>query len=189
MCEPTTIAMVAVAVIGAVGAYQASETRKDQAKYQSQVAENNRQVAEWQAADAKERGDAAAASVRRKYAGLQGTQAASLAARGLDISVGSANAFLTDTDFFGDYDQRVTKANAAREAWGFKVRASNFAGDAAAYGAMSAAENPLLSGAMAGASSYFSMSSMGRGGGSAPAASSGSMLDSTATQVASRWYG
>lgn len=184
MCWP----MVIVAAIAAVGAYQASETRKDQARYQSQVAENNRQVAEWQAADAKERGDAAAANVRRKYAALQGTQAASLAARGLDISEGSANAILTDTDFFGDYDQRLTKANAAREAWGYKVRASNFAGDAAAYGAMSAAENPLLSGAMAGASAYFSMSSMG-GRGGAPAANSGSMLDSSAPQVASRWYG
>jgi Pyruvate/2-oxoacid:ferredoxin oxidoreductase gamma subunit len=128
MCWP----LIVVAAISAVSAYQASQTRKDQARYQSQVAENNRQVAEWQAADAKERGDAAAASVRRKYAGLQGTQTASLAARGLDISEGSANAILTDTDFFGDYDQRVTKANAAREAWGFKVRASNFAGDAAA---------------------------------------------------------
>jgi hypothetical protein len=54
---------------------------------------------------------------------------------------------------------------------------------------MSAAENPLLSGAMAGASAYFSMGGgMGRGG-SAPAANSGSLLDSTATQVASRWYG
>jgi hypothetical protein len=55
---------------------------------------------------------------------------------------------------------------------------------------MSAAENPLLSGAMAGAATYFG--GMGRGGGpggGAPAASSGSLLDSTATQVASRWYG
>lgn len=156
MCEPTTIALVASAVIGGVSAYSAAETRKDQAQYQSAVASNNAKVAEWQAADAKERGDRAAADTRRKYAALQGTQRASLAARGLDISEGSANAILTDTDFFGAYDQNVTRANAEREAWGHRVRASNFGGDAAAYSASADAENPLLSGALAGASSYFS---------------------------------
>jgi hypothetical protein len=184
MCWPVII----VAAIAAVGAYQASETRKDQAKYQSQVAANNQKVAEWQAADAKERGDAAAAQVRRKYAGLQGTQAASLAARGLDISEGSANAILTDTDFFGDYDQRLTRSNAKREAYGYQVRAGNFAGDAAAYGAMSAAENPLLSGAMAGVGSYFGSGGTMPRTSKAPAANEPGWQGYGGT-VADRWYG
>lgn len=166
-------------IIAAVGAYQQSETAKDQARYQSKVAENNAKVAEWQAADAKERGDQAAAQVRRKYAALQGTQAATLASRGLDISEGSANAMLTDTDFFGDYDQRQTRANAAREAYGYKVRAGNFQGDAAAYMARSDAENPLLSGALAGTAAYFN--------GRKATPSGGSALN-TAGTVSDRWY-
>lgn len=176
MCWPILI----VAAIAAVGAYQQSATKKATSEYQSKVAANNAQVAEWQAADAKERGDVAAAGVRRKYAALQGTQVASLAARGLDISEGSANAILTDTDFFGSYDQNVTRANAAREAWGFKVRAGNFQGDAAAYSASADAENPLLSGALAGSSAYFGM---GGGGGK----NSGSLLASGGA-ISDRWY-
>lgn len=167
--------------IAAFSAYQQSSAAKGQAEYQSKVAANNAQVAEWQAADAKERGDQAAAQVKRKYAALQGTQVASLAARGLDVSEGSANAILTDTDFFGDYDQKQTRANAAREAWGYQVRAGNFQGDAAMYSTVASNENPLLSGALAGTSSYFGGKAKGSGGGG------GSAL-ATAGQVSTRWY-
>lgn len=171
-----------MAAFAAYGAHQQSTNAKNQANYQSQVASNNAKVAEWQAQDAKERGDQAVAAVRRKYAGLQGTQAATLAARGLDISEGSANAILTDTDFFGDYDQKQTRANAEREAWGFRVRAGNFQGDAAMYNTVAGNENPLLSGALAGTSAYFGAKSKGYGG-----KGSGSMLADSGT-VSDRWY-
>ncbi len=174
------------AVISAVGAYQQSAAAKGQAQYQAKVAENNAQVAEWQAADAKERGDAAAADTRRKYAALEGTQAASLAARGLDITEGSANAILTDTSFFGDMDQRTVRANAAREAWGYKTKANNFAGDAAMFSSGADAINPALSGVLAGTSSYFG--NRGRTGLGGDRASTGTALTDS-TGVSSRWYG
>lgn len=178
MCEPTTIAYVAAAVIAGVSAYSASESQKENAEYQSAVNANNAKVAEWQARDAQERGDMAAQQARRKQAALMGTQRASLAARGLDISDGSADAILTDTEFFGDYDVNVTRANAARQAWGYKVQASNFNGNAAALRAQADGQDPLLAGALAGAGSYFG--SAGRSG--------GSMLGSS-TAVSSKWYG
>jgi hypothetical protein len=183
------VALIPIA-IAAFGAYQQSQNAKTQANYQAQVASNNAKVSEWQAEDAKERGDQAASQVRRKYAALQGTQAASLAARGLDISEGSANAILTDTDFFGDYDQKVTKSNAAREAWGYRVRAGNFQGDAAAYRTAAGNENPLVSGALAGAGAYFGgkAAGSGGGGGSAAASSTGSGLLDAGTPVSDRWY-
>lgn len=185
MCSPAVIPWV-IAAISAVGSYQQSEAAKNQAEYQSKVAKNNAKVAEWQAADAKARGDQEAANVRRKYAALQGTQAASLAARGLDISEGSANAILTDTDFFSAYDQNVTRSNAEREAWGYKVRAGNFRGDAAYYGSVADAENPLLSGVLAGTQAYFG--AYGRYGSKAPA-SKGTDLMGSATAVDPAWYG
>jgi hypothetical protein len=185
MCEPTTIALVAAVAISAVSAYSSAEAQKNQAEYQSKVAKNNAKVAEWQAADAKARGDQEAANVRRKYAALQGTQAASLAARGLDISEGSANAILTDTDFFSAYDQNVTRSNAEREAWGHKVRAGNFAGDAAYYGSVADAQNPLLSGVLAGAQTYFGMG----GYRSKAPAGQGTDLMGSATSVDPSWYG
>lgn len=113
---------------------------------------------------------------------MQGTQVASLAARGLDVSEGSANAILTDTDFFGDYDQKQTRANAARESWGFQVRAGNFRGDAGMYSTAANNENPMLSGALAGTSAYFGGKKTGSGGGGGSALAAGSAVND-------RWYG
>lgn len=158
MCWP----VIAAAALTAASAYQQANARKASSEYQAQVANNNAQVANWQAQDAKERGDVNAANLRRKYASLQGTQEATLAARGLDISEGSANAILTDTDFFGDYDQRLARSNSQREAYGFRVRAGNFTGDAGSYSAAANADNPFGSAVTAGAGSYFGgMSRMG----------------------------
>lgn len=188
MCGPAAPLIVSV-VISAISAAAAANNAKEQADYQSKVASNNQKVAEWQAADAVARGNTEAANVRRKYAAMQGTQAASLAARGLDISEGSANALLTDTDFFGAYDQAITKSNAAREAWGYKVQAGNFAGDAAAYSAQADARNPLLEGVMAGAKAYASGGgSFGAGGGPGQT-SGGSDLINNSSTVDPRWYG
>src|SRR3954468_10637665 len=99
MCYAAAIPWV-LAAVSAVGAYSAAQNQKQTAQYQSEVARNNASVAEIQAADAKARGDKAAQDMRRKYAALMGTQRASLAARGLDISDGSANATLQDTLYF-----------------------------------------------------------------------------------------
>lgn len=166
MCEPTTIALVASAALAAGSAYMGAQNQKAAAGYQAQVAANNATVAEMEAADAKARGDQAAAEVRRKYAALVSTQRTTLAARGLDITDGSANATLTDTDYFGAVDAQNVRTNAAREAWGFRVRASNSRGDAAAYQATADATNPLLAGGMAG----------------------GQTLLGNYQMVASRWY-
>lgn len=155
MCD-ATYALYAAVALSATSAYTSAQNQKASAGYQASVARNNVSIADQQAADAKARGDKAAAEVRRKYAALVGTQRASLAARGLDISDGSANAILTDTDYFGAYDQEVARANAAREAWGYKVRASNSAGDAAALQAQADAANPLLSATLAGGQAYVS---------------------------------
>jgi hypothetical protein len=157
MCYAAAIPWV-LAAVSAVGAYQGAQTQKATAQYQSEVARNNASIADIQAADAKARGDKASQDMRRKYAALMGTQRASLAARGLDLSDGSANATLQDTLYFGEADQNTVRANAAREAWGYKVRASNLAGDAGAYGALSDATNPLLSGGAAGAGTLFGSS-------------------------------
>lgn len=162
MClDPVSLAVISVGLAGA-SAYQAASTQEATANYQAKVADNNAQVARWQAADAEARGNTAAANVRRKYAAMAGSQRASLAARGLDISDGSANAMLQDTAYFGAVDEATTRTNAAREAWGYQVQGSNFASSAAASRAQADAANPLLSAGM-------------------------SMLG-TATSVAGKWY-
>lgn len=155
MCVAAALPMVAMA-LSAYSAYSGAQNQKAALGYQAKVAENNATLASYQATDALERGDRAAADVRRKYSGLMGAQRASLAARGLDITDGSANASLQDTAYFGELDENTTRANAAREAWGYKVRGANFSGDAAASRAQGDAINPLLAGAIGGAQTYLS---------------------------------
>ena len=183
MCEPTTIAFIALA---AFSAYSSAEAQNASDEYQADVARNNETTAQWQAEDAERRGNEAKAATRRKYAALEGTQRATLSARGLDISEGSANALLQDTSFFGEYDQNTVRANAAREAWGYKVQAGNFGNEAGFRQASADGRSPILSGAMAGASAYLG-SGAGRGGGSTVAGSNSLLTDSTA--VNPKWYG
>lgn len=145
MClDPVTMTVIAVAAAGA-STYMAVDAQQQQASYQAKVAQNNAQVAAWQAADAESRGNVAAAETRRKYAAMVGSQTARLAANGLDISSGSANATLQDTAYFGAVDENTVRTNAAREAWGYRVQQNNFANSAAASQAHADAADPLLS--------------------------------------------
>lgn len=182
MCSPT----IALVALTAASAYTAAEAQSSADEYQAGVARNNEKVAEWQAGDAQRRGAEAAAATRRKYAGLMGTQRANMAARGLDITDGSANSILQDTSFFGQYDENTVRANAAREAWGYKSQAANFGNEAAFRQSSADGRSPLLSGVMAGATAYYG-SGAGSGGGAA-AAGSGSMLTDS-TSVNPKWYG
>ena len=159
MCEPTTIIMAVSAVVGALGAYQGAESQKAAATYQSQVAANNAKVSEWQAQDALQRGQVARQDTRRKYAALEGTQRAGLAARGLDISEGSALSILEDTQYFGELDMGTVSNNAAREAWGYRVQASNQTANASMLKAQADATNPMFA---AGASLLSSGGSVAR---------------------------
>jgi hypothetical protein len=171
--------MIAVVALTAFSAYSAAEAQNASDEYQADVARNNETTAQWQAEDAERRGNEAKAATRRKYAAIEGTQRATLSARGLDISDGSANALLQDTSFFGEYDQNTVRANAAREAWGYKVQAGNFGNEAGFRQASADGRSPILSGAMAGASAYF--------GSQQPAGSNSLLTDSTA--VNPKWYG
>ncbi|MGC4080281.1 MAG: hypothetical protein QM702_25175 [Rubrivivax sp.] len=139
----------AMAAMTAASAYSSTQTQKATSEYEASVARNNQKTAQWQAADAEARGNAAAADTRRKYAAMAGAQRAALAAGGLSLADGSANAIMNDTAFFGAVDEERARYNGQREAWGYQVRASNFGSQAAASQAAADAANPLLSAGMA----------------------------------------
>src|SRR5689334_16302266 len=80
-----------------VGAYQKSQGDKIAYEYQSKLARNNAQLAEWQAHDAITRGQVAENNQRQKTAQLAGTQRAIMAARGLSLDEGSPLNILSDT--------------------------------------------------------------------------------------------
>lgn len=141
-------------VNSALGAQRQAELTKRGYESQAQVARNNAQIAEWQAQDALTRGQKAEQTQRLKTARLAGTQRATMAARGVALEEGSPLAILEDTEFMGERDAQTLRENAAREAWGHRVQASNYGSDASmlAYRASAIspeteAMNTLLTGA------------------------------------------
>lgn len=166
-----TGAQIAGMVSGAYGAYGGSKSTKAAFEYQSAVSRNNSQIAEWQARDAITRGQKSEQQQRLKTAALKGTQRAALAARGIALDEGSALSILQDTDFMGENDALTLRDNAAREAWGYRVQAGNYASDAGMLGARAAAESPmsaaatsLLTGAGSVASSWYKRKTKTDGG-------------------------
>jgi hypothetical protein len=129
----------------AYGAYSSSQASKAAYNAQAQIAENNAQLAEWQAEDATARGSVAASDQGLKTNQLKGTQRARMAANGVDLGVGSAQQILTDTDYFGAIDRARIVDNAAREAWGYRSQGTNFDSNANLLRQRAAAESPFLS--------------------------------------------
>jgi hypothetical protein len=144
MCEPATIALIATAastVVGTYGQYQQGQAEKDAARY-------NAKMSEYAAQDAQRRGEEEAAAIQRKAASLKSTQRAAQAARGLDVSYGTAGDLQDETDFFGQMDASTARYNAASDAWNYRAQGklARAQGKAAAYQAKMGAAGTLLTG-------------------------------------------
>lgn len=118
MCEPTTIALVAMAAGTAISA----KAMYDQGQVAEQVGRNNAQMADVAAQDAQKRGEEEALAVQRKGAALKSAQRVSAAAKGLDLGYGTTADLQDQTDFFTQSDAATTRTNAAREAWSIRAR-------------------------------------------------------------------
>lgn len=144
MCEPisltaalslgATALSTGLGVVGMVGQQQAqaqaAQASAAQARYQAQVAEQNRELARRQQADALQRGQVAEENRRRVTAQQIGQQTAALAAQGTDLE-GSPTDILGDTAAAGELDARTVRANAAREAYGYEVQGLGYGNTAA----------------------------------------------------------
>ncbi len=145
MCDPASGALMAQGaggLLGAAGAYNKSKADKAAYEYDAKVADNNAIISDWQASDAVTRGQVSEGRSKMKTAQLKGSQTASLAARGLDVSEGSALNILQDTQYMGELDAAVIKDNAARESYGFRTEATNSRMKAAVLRARADAESP-----------------------------------------------
>lgn len=146
MCEPTTMLMAAGLGAQVFGSYQQAQAQRAQASYNARVAENNAVTAEYQAQDAKRRGDEEAAAIRRNADMLKGSQRASMAAKGLDLAEGTAQELQDQTDFFSMVDQTTARNNAAKDAWAARVQGANFRSSAAASRATARSISPVGAG-------------------------------------------
>ncbi len=115
-------AVAAVTLIA--GAVQAKGQR-DQAAYESDVAQQNAKVAGLQAENARQIGNIEEERQRARVRQMIATQRASFAANNVDAASGTALEVLGDTAGYGYADATQIRSNALREAWGFKVDAAN----------------------------------------------------------------
>lgn len=149
MCDTSTISQLALGgqAAGAIGqtysAYNKSKGEAQGYEYQSIVARNNAQLAEWQAQDALTRGVEAEGNVRLRTAQLKGTQESVIAARNVALNEGSALNILADTGFMGERDALTVRANAEREAWALREQAKSGVSNAAFLKYRADAQSPL----------------------------------------------
>lgn len=162
MCAPAAIIAGVGLATQIVGQVKQSQSQKQQAKQQAAVDENNSQFDSWLAGDAIARGRIEENASRQRTAQLKGTQRATLGARGIDLTVGSAEDILSDTDYMGEIDALTIRQNAEREAYGYSRQAAGLAGSAdnlrSTAGAISPATaglSTLLTGAGQVASAYY----------------------------------
>lgn len=137
-------------LLSGAGMYNQSQATQANAEYQAAVARNNQIIANQQADDAIARGQQAEEDHRRKVRQVLGAQKASLAGTGVALEdETSASNVLQDTAQFGELDSLQIRANAAREAYGYRAQAGNFGGESQlqlARAASEASNTPLLLG-------------------------------------------
>ncbi len=140
----------AQAVNSVSGAYAQSQARRAQGAYEKNQLETNQRLAEMQAEDAVKRGDEASHAEARAARKAIGTQRAVAAAMGNNPDSGSMADITAETALQSDINQTTIKANAWREAWGYRVQANQYGtGAQMAWNAADfEARQTLLSGGM-----------------------------------------
>lgn len=123
----------------ALGAYQQAQVAGD-------VAARNAKMADQQAEDALRRGEREAADLQRRIASTKSSQRVSLAAKGLDLTYGTAADLQDQTDFFGASDVATTRMNARKEAFARRGQSANFQAEALSSRPWMTAGGTLLAG-------------------------------------------
>lgn len=106
-------------------AKRAGEAERRAAESQAELLDYNAAVADLQAQDAIERGGEEEARFRQRIRATIGAQRAGFAASNIDVGYGSAVDVQADAAFLGELDALTIRTNAAREAWGYKVEATD----------------------------------------------------------------
>ena len=106
-----------------VGSYYAAKGQKTALKLQARIAEVNAKIAEGQSRDALQRGERQEQGTRMGAAQLRSSQRAAMGSSGIDLGSETAAAVLTSTDYLTEVEANTIKANALREAWGFRMDA------------------------------------------------------------------
>lgn len=135
MCEPvTTGLMIAAAAFSAYGQMQQAESAAKASEYSQKVAQENAKAAEMQAKDSENRGANEAATQRENYLRANATARAQAGSTGLLADKGTMGQIQDQNAELGEMNVLTARNNAAREAWGYRVQATNYTNQAAAEG-------------------------------------------------------
>lgn len=160
------IAQGVSATINAFGSMSVAKHNNAIAQSQANIARLNAQMMERQAQGALRSAEKAIVTKTMQAGQLKSAQRARLAANGIAVGVGSAAELQASTDIVKEIDSNQIKSNAVRDAWGYRMKAVGFEGDALM--AQASKQNPLgvfgstlLSGASQVANNYMLMNAHG----------------------------
>ena len=131
------------AAMGTVGSYYSAQNTKSNLQLQANLADTNAQIAELGAQSALAQGAKEEQRSRLQTTALKKSQRVAMAANGVDLGQGSAAEILTSTDLMGDIDANTIKANAVRNAWGYRTQATNYQNQGAMNRASASSISPV----------------------------------------------
>lgn len=141
---------VAGTVVSANAQASAGEAQAKGSEFQARQDARNAELAERAATETEARGGREANQVRAAGRRMQGAQRVAYATSGVDVSSGSALDALADTAMMAELDAQTVKANAAREARGYRAQGSQFNQQAAFAREQAGYDRARAGGAVAG---------------------------------------
>lgn len=117
--DPITMGIMALSFLGSA---QSADQQRKEAEYSKRLARINQKRMEMMATESVKQGEKDAASYGHKVKAMTGSQKAALAAQGIDISFGSAEKVIEDTQTMGSDAINTIRNNAFREALGYKLK-------------------------------------------------------------------
>lgn len=132
MCIPAALAgplALAGSAVSAIGTIQGGIYQSQMARYQAQVAEQNKQLTREAAADAIVQGQDQQRQLGREVAARVGAQEARMAAGNIDVTTGSAARVILDTEMIGAEDSAALGENVRRQVRARQIDAWNYEGE------------------------------------------------------------
>lgn len=121
MCELATISAAGALIGAGISAYGQAKA----GEAQDQVARNNAMVAGWQRSDAIQRGQMEADAIRMEARTINAGAEAALGANNIESTTGSSANLFAVSSANAERDAALTRANAARRAWGLTNEAQD----------------------------------------------------------------
>ena len=133
MSQTGSIFAIGGAITGAIGSYYAAQSQKAQLesqassmRFQSDISQLNAAQAEFTAQQILRAGQQRQGRIGLRAGKIKSSQRASMAARGIDLGVGSAVETIATTDLMKEIDMLTTNAETVRSAEAARLQRQNY---------------------------------------------------------------